>query len=70
MKTTPVTKEDLLRSVIAVPPIARHSDFSLNKDANRALITHLESGGVRSIMYGGNANFYHLSEQWFTIQKF
>jgi len=60
MKTTPVTKEDLLRSVIAVPPMARHADFTLNKDANRALIRHLESGGVRSLMYGGNANFYHI----------
>ena len=60
MKTTPVTKEDLLRSVIAVPPMARHADFSLNKDANRALIRYLESGGVRSLMYGGNANFYHI----------
>jgi dihydrodipicolinate synthase/N-acetylneuraminate lyase len=60
MKTTPVTKEDLLRSVIAVPPLARHADFTLNKDANRALIRYLESGGVRSLMYGGNANFYHV----------
>jgi len=60
MKTTSVTKEDLLRSVIAVPPMARHADFSLNKDANRALIRYLESGGVRSLMYGGNANFYHI----------
>ncbi|MBL8524671.1 MAG: dihydrodipicolinate synthase family protein [Betaproteobacteria bacterium] len=60
MKTTPVTKEDLLRSVIAVPPLARHADFSLNKEANRALIRYLESGGVRSLMYGGNANFYHI----------
>ena len=60
MKTTPVTKDDLLRSVIAVPPMARHADFSLNKDANRALIRYLESGGVRSLMYGGNANFYHI----------
>lgn len=60
MKTTPVAKEDLLRSVIAVPPLARHADFSLNKDANRALIRYLESGGVRSLMYGGNANFYHI----------
>lgn len=60
MKTTPVTKEDLLRSVIAVPPMARNADFSLNKDANRALIRYLESGGVRSLMYGGNANFYHI----------
>jgi len=61
MKTTPVTKDDLLRSVIAVPPMARHADFSLNKDANRALIRYLESGGVRTLMYGGNANFYHIA---------
>jgi dihydrodipicolinate synthase/N-acetylneuraminate lyase len=61
MKTTPVTKEDLLRSVIAVPPMARNADFTLNKDANRALIKYLEAGGVRSLMYGGNANFYHIA---------
>ena len=60
MKTTPITKQDLLRSVIAVPPLARHADFTLNKDANRTLIRYLESGGVRSLMYGGNANFYHV----------
>jgi dihydrodipicolinate synthase/N-acetylneuraminate lyase len=60
MKTTPVTPADLSDSVIAVPPLARHADYSLNKDANRALIRHLEAGGVRSIMYGGNANFYHV----------
>ncbi|MBI3714679.1 MAG: dihydrodipicolinate synthase family protein [Betaproteobacteria bacterium] len=61
MKTTPVAKEDLLRSVIAVPPMARNADFSLNKDANRALMRYLESGGVRTLMYGGNANFYHIA---------
>jgi dihydrodipicolinate synthase/N-acetylneuraminate lyase len=60
MKTTPVTKEDLLRSVIAVPPLSRHADMSLNKEANRALLAYLEAGGVRSVMYGGNANFYHI----------
>ncbi|HEX9391394.1 MAG TPA: dihydrodipicolinate synthase family protein [Usitatibacteraceae bacterium] len=60
MKTTPVTKEDLLRSVIAVPPMARNADFTLNKEANRALLNYLEAGGVRSVMYGGNANFYHI----------
>jgi dihydrodipicolinate synthase/N-acetylneuraminate lyase len=59
MKTTPITKSDLERSVIAVPPLARNADFSLNKAANVALIKHLESGGVKNIMYGGNANFYH-----------
>ena len=60
MKTTPVTKADLQRSVIAVPPLARHADLSLNREANIALVRHLEAGGVRSIMYGGNANFYHV----------
>lgn len=61
MKTTPVTPDDLQRSVIAVPPLARHADLRLNRDANQALIGHLEQGGVRSLMYGGNANFYHLA---------
>ena len=60
MKTTPVLPEDLGKSVIAVPPLARNADFSLNEAANRALIAHLEAGGVRSLMYGGNANFYNI----------
>ena len=60
MKTTAVTSADLSASVLSVPPLARKADYSLNRDANRALIRHLEGGGVRTLMYGGNANFYHL----------
>jgi dihydrodipicolinate synthase/N-acetylneuraminate lyase len=60
VKTTAVTPADLSASVLAVPPVARGADFALNPDANRALIRHLEDGGVRTLMYGGNANFYHL----------
>jgi dihydrodipicolinate synthase/N-acetylneuraminate lyase len=60
MKTSPVTPADLSASVLAVPPLARRADLSLNPEANRALIRHLEAGGVRTLMYGGNANFYHL----------
>jgi dihydrodipicolinate synthase/N-acetylneuraminate lyase len=60
VKTTAVTPADLSASVLSVPPLARKADYSLNRDANRALIRHLESGGVRTLMYGGNANFYHL----------
>ena len=60
MKTSPVTHQDLRRSVIAVPPLARRADLSLNEAANRALLAHLEAGGVRSVMYGGNANFYNV----------
>ena len=60
MKTTPVTAQDLQRSVIAVPPLARNADLSLNESANKALLGHLEAGGVRNVMYGGNANFYNV----------
>ncbi len=60
MKTTPVTPADLSASVLSVPPLARRPDLSLNPEANRALIRHLEGGGVTTLMYGGNANFYHL----------
>lgn len=46
---------------MAVPPLARNADLTLNIKANAALIRHLEAGGVSTLMYGGNANFYHLS---------
>jgi len=61
MKTTSVAAQDLARSVIAVPPLARNADLSLNEAGNRALIAHLEAGGVRTLMYGGNANFYNIA---------
>ena len=60
MKTTAVTPADLSASVIAVPPLARHPDLTLNREANRSLVRHLDAGGVTTLMYGGNANFYHL----------
>jgi dihydrodipicolinate synthase/N-acetylneuraminate lyase len=60
MKTTQVTPADLGASVLAVPPLARNADFSLNRAANASLIRHLEAGGVRTLMYGGNANFYNV----------
>jgi dihydrodipicolinate synthase/N-acetylneuraminate lyase len=60
VKTTPVTPADLAASVLSVPPLARRADLTLNPEANRALIRHLQDGGVRTLMYGGNANFYHL----------
>lgn len=52
---------DLTKSVIAVPPLARAADLSLNRVANASLIRHLEQGGVSTLMYGGNANFYNVS---------
>lgn len=55
-----ITKEQISSSVIAVPPLARNDDFSLNVAANKDMIGYLEAGGIKSILYGGNANFYHI----------
>jgi dihydrodipicolinate synthase/N-acetylneuraminate lyase len=60
LKTDAILPAHLQSSVVAVPPLARHADLTLNREQNGALIRHLEAGGVRSVMYGGNANFYHL----------
>jgi dihydrodipicolinate synthase/N-acetylneuraminate lyase len=51
---------DITRSVLAVPPLARKADLTLDRTANAALIRHIEQGGVRTLMYGGNANFYNV----------
>ncbi|MEX2534604.1 MAG: dihydrodipicolinate synthase family protein [Trueperaceae bacterium] len=61
MKTTDATFEDLHSSVLAVPPLARNDDYSLNLEANRKLVRYLEGGRVRTILYGGNANFYNIA---------
>lgn len=47
-------------SVIAVPPLARGPDGTVCPVQNTRLIRHMESGGVRVLLYGGNANFYHI----------
>lgn len=60
MKTTPVTKSDLEASVLAVPPLARDKNLSIDVEENRKLIRYLKEGGVSTLMYGGNANFYNL----------
>ena len=59
MKTTAVTAADIAASVLAVPPLARHEDLSLDRGENEALIRHIEGGGVTTLLYGGNANLYH-----------
>src|SRR5690349_18254817 len=48
-------------SVLAVPPLARNADYSLNEAENTKLIRHIEGGGTRTLLYGGNANFYHIA---------
>jgi dihydrodipicolinate synthase/N-acetylneuraminate lyase len=61
MDTRPVTSETLSGSVISVPPVARNVDLTWNAAANEKIIRHLESGGVRTLLYGGNAVLGHVS---------
>lgn len=65
MKTTPVTTADLRSSVIAVPPLCRNADLSLSREENKKLIDHLYAGGIRTLLYGGNANLYNIATSEF-----
>jgi dihydrodipicolinate synthase/N-acetylneuraminate lyase len=55
-----LTKAHLERSVMAVPPLARSAAETIDRAANEKIIRHIEAGGVSLLLYGGNANLYHL----------
>ncbi len=61
MNTNPITPETLSNSVIAVPPLARDAGMNVCATENAKLIRHLEAGGIRTLLYGGNAVFYHIA---------
>src|SRR5678815_1820360 len=52
---------DLTGSVIAVPPLCRNTLLEPDKAENAKVIRHIEAGGVSTLLYGGNANFYNIS---------
>lgn len=60
MKTS-ITSADLQNSVIAVPPLCRDADLAPNATQNARLIRHIEGGGISTLLYGGNANFYNIA---------
>ncbi len=60
MKTT-LSTADLHASVIAVPPLARDTALRPVAAENAKIIRHIESGGVKTMLYGGNANFYNIA---------
>jgi dihydrodipicolinate synthase/N-acetylneuraminate lyase len=55
-----LTKAHFERSVMAVPPLARTAAGAIDPTGNERIIRHLEAGGVSLLLYGGNANVYHL----------
>lgn len=60
MDTESITAARLASSVIAVPPLARRDDLTIDREQNVRLVRYLESGGVSILLYGGNAVFYHV----------
>jgi dihydrodipicolinate synthase/N-acetylneuraminate lyase len=60
MQTSPITSDQFVSSVLAVPPLARDQEDRICSAQNRKVIQHIEAGGVRMLLYGGNANLYHI----------
>jgi dihydrodipicolinate synthase/N-acetylneuraminate lyase len=61
MRTTAPRFDETDRWVFAVPPLAHAADGTLDRAQNERMIRHIEAGGLTMMMYGGNANFYHLA---------
>ena len=61
MNVSPLPLQEFASSVLAVPPLARRADLSLDRAENARLVRHIEAGGVTTLLYGGNANLYHCS---------
>src|SRR5690606_8710985 len=50
MNTQPLTTERLARSVIAVPPLARDKNLTIDRAENKRLVEYLEQGGVTTLL--------------------
>ena len=60
MQTTAFRTEQFRSSVLAVPPLARDANERVCATENTKLVRHIEAGGVSMLLYGGNANLYHV----------
>jgi dihydrodipicolinate synthase/N-acetylneuraminate lyase len=61
MNVSPILESEFSASAMAVPPLARRADLTLDSAENQKLIRHIEAGEVRTLLYGGNANLYHVA---------
>lgn len=41
--------------------MARDENLVFQREENEKIIRHIEAGGVSTLLYGGNANFYHIA---------
>ena len=61
MDTRPINSQTLSSSVIAVPPLARDANLAIERRQNERLVRYLEQGGVKTLLYGGNAVLGHVA---------
>jgi len=61
MGSTSEMTTDRLQGVFAVPPLARRVDRSFDFTQNELIVSHIRSGGVTRLIYGGNAFLYHVA---------
>lgn len=59
MRTGPLTAADLARTVVAVPPLALDDGYAIAEAECRRTVAHCEAGGIRTILWGGNAQIQH-----------
>ena len=52
--------DQLKKSVIAVPPVARDENGFFSENENKKIINYLVFNGIKNLMYGGNADFYNV----------
>ena len=58
---TPISFPKDLCGVFAVPPLARSADSrAIDSVANEAIVEHIKRGGIKRLIYGGNAFLYHI----------
>ncbi len=60
MKTTPFSSSDLTKSILSLPPVARHADGSLNAQESKKIVDWLGSAGVSTFVYGGIGGFFNI----------
>ncbi len=51
------------QSVVAVPPIALNREGKIAREANCRIMRHIADGGIKTVLYGGNANLYHFGAE-------
>ncbi|MCS6780707.1 MAG: dihydrodipicolinate synthase family protein, partial [Geminicoccaceae bacterium] len=59
MRTGPIGAAELVRTVVAVPPMALDAQRRIRFEECRKLVARCEAAGVRAILWGGNAQFAH-----------